>query len=109
MSKKILVLEMGNFLGGVIEDLISSYSCFEVRAVAQADFDQLGEILEVFRPEVIVIDDTIRSQYLSQLLLTVGTLTNVRVVVVFPNENQIQVLEQEKISVVQATDLINVF
>jgi hypothetical protein len=104
MSKKrLLLIESGRFIGGVIRSLFSQ-DLFSVIETAPANSRELLLSLKKHRPEVIVLDDTVQVDYLPDLLRYMQNSDGIQVVIVNAESNQVEVYQKQQIALNHTAD-----
>lgn len=104
MSKKrLLLIESGKFIGGVIRSLFDREQ-FSVTETAPASSRELLMSLKRHKPEVIVLDDTVQVDYMPDLLRYMQNSDGIQVVIVNAESNQIDVYQKQQIELNQTAD-----
>jgi chemotaxis response regulator CheB len=103
-GKRILLIESGQFIGGVIHSLFAKHSHLSVIEAAPVNSRQLRSALDKHKPEIIVLDDTVRVAYLPHLLRYMQASEGIRVVVVNTDSNKVDVYEKQQIDVHRTAD-----
>lgn len=104
MSKKrLLLIESGRFIGGVIRSLFSQ-DLFSVTETAPANSRELLLSLKKHRPEVIVLDDTVQVDYMPDLLRYMQNSDGIQVVIVNAESNQVEVYQKQQIALNHTAD-----
>lgn len=103
-AKCVLLIESGHFIGGVIHSLFANYEQLCVIEAAPTNVRDLLSEVRKHRPEIIVLDDTVRPDFLERLLHYMQTSGNIRVVMVHTEQNEIEVYQKQQVSVRQSTD-----
>lgn len=103
-EKRILLVESGLFIGGVIQHLFSSNDQLRVIEATPNSSQELLDAVLQHKPEIVVLDDTLSYDYLSHLLRFMRSSKNLRVVVVNTNSNQVEVYQKEQIDVRRTAD-----
>jgi chemotaxis response regulator CheB len=97
-AKRVLLVESGRFIGGVIHSLFEREEKLEVREIFPEDPRALLRAVREFDPEVVVMDDTQHMEYLNHL----------RIVVVNANSNKAEVYQKQQVPVRKTADLFAV-
>ena len=107
-EKNILLLESGQFIGGVIRSLFNPYDQLRVTEAAPTNSREMLQAVARLKPEIIVLDDTVSDDYLTQLLsyMQQSSGKGMRVIVVNTSSNQVEVYEKQQIPVNQTADFI---
>lgn len=103
-EKRVLLVESGLFIGGVIEHLFARYGQVRVIESFPHSCNEMMMAVREHNPEIIVLDDTLSCDYLTQLLRYMRGSKNLRVVVVNTNSNQVEVYQKEQVPVRQTAD-----
>ena len=103
-EKRILLIESGQFIGGVIHSLFTHQDHLQVFEAAPENNRELLQAIHQHDPEIIVLDDTVRVSYLPLLLRYMQIKDNVRVVVVHTDDNQVHLYQKQEIQVRQPAD-----
>lgn len=103
-EKRLLLIESGQFIGGVIHSLFANYDHLIVTEAAPKNARELLHAVRKVRPAIIVLDDTVCAHYLPILLRYMQDSQGIRVVVVNTNRNEVEVYEKQQIPVKQTAD-----
>jgi hypothetical protein len=106
--KRILLIESGQFLGGVIHNLFAGWEQFDVISANPANWRNLVAVMRQSRPDIVVMDDTLGSNYLANLLIHMQNSEVMRIVIVHTESNQVQMYQKREITVNQTKDLISI-
>lgn len=105
----MLLIESGQLIGGVIWSLFSRCEQLIVAEASPANNRELVRALKLHQPEVVVLDDTVRANYIDQILRYMQKRPDMlRVVVVNTNNNHVQIYQKQDIEVSQTADLFEV-
>ena len=107
-AKRILLIESGHFIGGVIQHLFAQQAELSVTEVFPSSAEELMDAVDKHRPDVVVLDDTLEPEYLSQLLGTNHDCSNMAVVLVYTNSNRVSLYRKQQINVKHTEDLFSV-
>lgn len=107
-GKIVLLIESGQFIGGVIRSLFTGCDSLNVIEAAPQNTRELIETVNQIRPNIVVLDDTVRDDYLAHLLRFMRSSNGFRVIVVNTNNNKIVVYEKQEIAVRQRSDFMAV-
>lgn len=107
-GKVVLLIESGQFIGGVIHSLFRDCDRLNVIEAAPANTRELIRMVNQTRPNIVVLDDTIREDYLAPLLRYMRNSDSIRVIVVNTNNNKLDVYEKQQIAVSQRSDFLAV-
>lgn len=103
--KRILLIESGQFIGGVIHNLFASHERLDVIEASPRSSRELMRAVRLHRPEIVVLDDTVNPTYLARLLAYMQKCPELRVVVVNTSSNQVSVYQKQCVEVSQSEDL----
>jgi chemotaxis response regulator CheB len=107
-AKRVLLIESGKFIGGVIHNLFADQEQLCVIEAAPSNSRELLRAVKTHQPEIIVLDDTVRTDYLEHLLRFMQGCEGIRVIVVNTNMNQVDVYEKQQVSVNRTADFLAV-
>ena len=107
-AKRVLLVESGRFIGGVIHSLFEREEKLEVREIFPEDPRALLRAVREFDPEVVVMDDTQHMEYLNHLLHYLPKSHQLRIVVVNANSNKAEVYQKQQVPVRKTSDLFAV-
>jgi len=107
-EKRVLLILSGQFLGGVISCLLQNSPHIQLIEASPAGGAELLETMREARPDIVVLDDTVKDKYLSNLLVFMQAITDLRVVVVSTESNDLNVYQKQHIQVQQSADLFAV-
>src|SRR5512140_1355227 len=105
MSKRVLLIESGCFIGGVIHSLFSGWDQTEVITASPSSGRELLKTIEEQHPNIIVLDDTLQAEYLHNLLRYLQASDDLRVLVLNTNSNRVQIYEKQHFEVQHPADL----
>lgn len=103
-EKRILLIESGHFIGGVIHSLFVDHNHLSVTEVAPANCRELLNAVEKHQPEIVVMDNTVSLTFLSILLRYMQNSNGVRVVVLNTDSNQVELYQKQQIDVHKTAD-----
>ncbi len=107
-AKRVLLIESGKLIGGVFHNLFAEQDQLNVIEAAPSSSRELLRAVKFHRPEIIVLDDTVRAGYLGHLLRYMQSSEGIRVIVVNTNSNQVDVYEKQQVSVKRTADFLAV-
>jgi chemotaxis response regulator CheB len=102
--KRVLLVESGHFLGGVIGSLFANYEHLSLIEASPANGLELVNAVKEHKPQIVVLDDTLNNKYLEQLLRYMQTVDGFRVVVVGADSNHVEVYQKQQIPVYHTAD-----
>lgn len=102
--KRVLLIESGQFLGGVIGSLFSCQDQIHLIEASPSTGAELVQAVKQHTPQIVVLDDTLHSQFLSDLLRYMRKTDGLRVVVVGADSNHVEVYQKTQVPVMQNAD-----
>ena len=107
--KRVLVIESGLFVGGVINELLKSRCAdLEVQSISPSGVSDMCRVIALFNPEVIITDDTSPDELLKAILLYSLRFPNLRVVVICADANRLQIYNTQRVEVGHMEDFLAV-
>jgi chemotaxis response regulator CheB len=103
--KRVLLIESGRFLGGVIHDLFARFDKITVFTARPSSARNLLAEVHANQPDIVVMDDTLGIQYLAHLLRYMQNDRNISVFIVNTESNQVQIFQKQEINLTQSQDL----
>ncbi len=108
-SKRVLVIESGLFVGGVINELLKSRCAdVEVQSISPSGVSDMCRVIALFNPDVIITDDTSPDELLKAILLYSLRFPNLRVVVICADSNRLQIYNTQRVEVAHMEDFLAV-
>jgi DNA-binding NarL/FixJ family response regulator len=107
-NKRVLLIESGRFIGGVIHSLFETHETFTVIEAEPEDGEALINAVNYHLPDVVVLDDTLRFEYLDELLPFLRKNENFRIVIVNTAQNQVDVYQKQQVPVLHSSDLFTI-
>lgn len=107
-DKRILLIESGRFIGGVFMNLFQQQGLVKIIEAAPKTTQELMSAVERHRPHIVVMDDTVDSEFLPNLLRHMQNSDDMRVVVVNTENNRVAVYHKQQINVQHSADLFAV-
>lgn len=109
MEKRVLLIESGRFIGGVIRSLFTEQDQLQVTVAAPTNSRELLKAVKKHQPEIIVLDDTVRVDYLSHLLQYMQLSSSaIRVIVLNTDSNRVEVYDKQQVCVNRTADFFAV-
>lgn len=106
--KRVLIVELGQFLGGTLNELLKTHSDLVMDTVSPINSDDFRNKIHEFKPDVILMDDTIhRSELGNLLLVALEEFSDLRVMILNANQNQVHLFAQKRIAVRSSADLLS--
>jgi hypothetical protein len=107
--KRVLVIQTGLLVGGVIDDVLRSHvNELEVRSISPVRVADLRRAFKQFNPDIIIADDTSPDRVLQAIMLIALRYPDVRVVVICASANRVQIYNAEQIKVAHKEDFLAV-
>jgi chemotaxis response regulator CheB len=108
-SKRVLIIESGHFVGGVIDDVLKSHcGDLELRSIVPTNVTELRRAVAEFQPDIIIADDTTPDELLKVILLISLRYPALRVVVICADSNRVQIYNMERVEVAHLEDFLAV-
>lgn len=104
LKKRVLLVESGHFLGGVISSLFSGHENIFLIEASPTSGAELLRVVREHEPHIVVLDDTLNKKYLNQLLRFMQTAEDLRVVIVGADSNQVEVYQKQEVPVRRTAD-----
>lgn len=105
--KRVLLIESGQFMGGVIGSLFLGNEQIDLIEAQPTSDQELLQAVQEARPHIVVLDDTLH-EYLARLLSYMQQSEALRVVVVSADSNRVEVYHKQGYPVHQKSDLFAV-
>jgi chemotaxis response regulator CheB len=103
-TKRVLLVESGHFLGGVISSLFSHYEHLSIIEITPANGAELVKAVKKYTPQIVVLDDTLNDDFLRRLLRYMQSTEGLRVVVVGADSNNVEVYQKEQVPLQRTAD-----
>ena len=107
-NKRVMLIKSGRFIGGVISSLFKSNEKLTVIETQPQDGTALINEVKKHHPDVVVLDDTLKFEYLNDLLPFLSRSEGFRIIIVNTSSNQIEVYQRNSMPVRQSADLFAV-
>lgn len=108
VTKRVLLIESGHFIGGVIHNLFEQNDKLTVIEAQPQSSTAMIHDIEHHHPDVIVIDDTLNLDCVNDLFAYLRKNNQYRIIIVNTNANQIDIYQKQQVSVRQSADLFEV-
>lgn len=109
IALKVLIVNDNRLLGAAISSLLSKESDMELFGVAPTSTPELISSIRKLRPDTIILDSLHpASKHIPQLLTSAADISDLCLVVVNADQNQLNVFSVHQRPVEQWTDLVNV-
>lgn len=102
--KRVLLVESGQFLGGVISSLFAQHEHLNLIEAFPANSTELLQAVKDHEPQIVVLDDTLNKKYLTQLLRYMRASEGLRIVVVGADSNHVEVYQKQQVPVRRTAD-----
>jgi chemotaxis response regulator CheB len=106
--KRVLVVRGDHWLSAGIESLLAREKDFELVGVSLDDESDIFDVLEKFKPEVIIVDEIIRHSHLITLLSFLKDNSKMRLILVSVRDKFIYLFHRQEILVSSVGDLFAV-
>lgn len=103
-TKRVLLVESGHLLGGVISSLFSQYEHLSLIEASPANGAELVQAVKTYAPQIVVLDDTLKGDFLRRLLRHMQSTPGLRVVVVGADSNAVEVYQKEQVPLQRTAD-----
>lgn len=107
--KKVVLIESGLFIGGVLQDLIAQQSRLVVIRLEEKDIVKVLSDVSYEDPDVLIIDDLTFELHGHQFLTLLQQCAHFRIIVINSKENQGEVYSRFHFPIHQAADFFEVF
>jgi chemotaxis response regulator CheB len=104
-EKRVLLIESGQFIGGVIHSLFERHERLSVTVSSPTSSQELLKAVVRDRPDIVVIDDTVHTSFLGHLLRHMQICDGMRVVVVNTDSNRLTIYDKQQVDVTATADL----
>ena len=106
--QNVLVIESASLLDQGVESLLKCEADLQVSGVAYADESTFLQDITELRPDVILLNEAgpLDSARILDLLQNLPTLAALRVIIVRPDDNRIDVYEKKQVLATHSDDLI---
>jgi DNA-binding NarL/FixJ family response regulator len=108
ITHRILVVESESLFGDAVASLLREAHDLQVRDVAYTDDTAFLRDVSDLRPDAILLNEKgpLDSRRILELLANIPTLASLRVIVVRPDDNMIDVYERQRVTAHQGADLL---
>lgn len=103
-EKRIMLIESGQFIGGVFLNLFQQQGQGAIIEVAPSTALDLVQAVQKHRPQIVVLDDTVENEFLSELLRYMQGSDGICVVVVGTENNSVAIYQKQQINVKHSAD-----
>jgi len=107
-NSKVILYSNETVLDSVVCSLIASAHDMELTLVTARDFERLVELVEVIRPDAILIVHSILSRHHNLLNRLLDSQHLSRVITLDQNHNVLHVYTRHEIAIMQSSDLLQV-
>ena len=106
--RRVLVIESGSLLDEGVESLLVHETDLQVSGISYADDDTFLHDVSDARPDVILLNEAgpLDSARIFELLKNLPGLATLRIIVVRPDDNTIDLYERQRVEAIQSNDLL---
>lgn len=104
--RKVLVVFDEPLLRAGVESLLTQDLELEVHCISLPNGDRLAEQLNLYKPEVVIVDENLKSVRLSGVFEQLENYPVLRVLVVNIRDNRLQIYDKREIVVTHTNDLL---
>ena len=105
--KRVLIIESGLFIGGVIHDLLKNHlGELEVRSLIPANVAAIRREIKEFNPDLLIADDSSPEDVLNAITQCAMQFPNLRLVEICADTNHIQIFNMQRIEVAHMEDFL---
>lgn len=108
VTKRILLVETGQLIGGVIRDLLASHPDYQVIGVNPSNPDEFQKAIQEDQPDVVLMDDTITIGCMSSAFQILQEFPQLRLVILCSNENRAHVYSAQHVTVTELADFYSI-
>jgi hypothetical protein len=107
--KRVLIIESGLFVGGVINDVLKSHpSRLDVKSYIPADVEDIRKIFREYQPDVVIADDTSPDDLMNAILMQSICFPNMRLVIFCASTNNVNIYSTQRVEVAHLNDFLTV-
>lgn len=106
--KRVLVLRSDLLIAQGVENLLLQVNELEVKSTALIDEKSIRKELNVFHPDVLILDDSLLVSEQQTWLSLFEKFFSLRVVIIDLRSNQLHIYDKHKFMINKASDLIKV-
>ena len=106
--RRIFILENESLLNAGIYSLLSKQENLEVVTTKHSDATEIFQIIDAFRPEVIIMDDATMIENLEALVGRLKSFPRLRTILVNGEKNELQIYDQRRIVIAEIGDFLEV-
>ena len=101
-------MENESLLNAGIYSLLSKQENLEVVTTKHSDATEIFQIIDAFRPEVIIMDDATMIENLEALVDRLKSFPRVRTILVDREKNELQIYDRRRIVIAEIGDFLKV-
>ena len=107
--KRVLIIESGLFIGGVIHDLLKNYLCkLQVRSLIPANVTDIRREINEFNPDLVIVDDSSPEDVLNAIMQCAMQFPRLKLVEICADTNHIQIFNMHRVEMVHLEDFLAV-
>jgi chemotaxis response regulator CheB len=107
--KRVLIIESGLFVGGVIKEVLKSRpSDLEVVSLVPVDVAEIRRVIEEYQPDVLIADDTSSDEVMNAILLDSICCPKMRLVIFCAGANNVNIYSTQRVEVAHLNDFLAV-
>ena len=104
--KRILVIRSQHLVAMHIEYLLKRVEEFSVESIQSSDIGSVVESVELFQPEVIVMNSSLPISEISWWSKVLDRFDKLRIIIVHNDTNQIELFEKRELTLTSGDDLV---
>ncbi len=108
VTKRILLVETGQLIGGVIRDLLTSHPDYQVVGVNPSNPEEFQKAIEEKQPDVVLLDDTITIGCMASAFQILQNFPQLRIVTLCSNENRVHIYSAQHVTVTELADFYSI-
>jgi len=107
--KRVLIIESGLFVGGVIKEVLQSRPYdLEVLSLVAVDVGEIRRVIDEYLPDVLIADDTSPDDVMNAILLHSICYPKMRLVIFCADTNNVNIYSTQRVEVAHLSDFLAV-
>ncbi len=107
--KRVLIIESGLFVGGVIKDILKSRPAdLEVRSLVSANILEIRRVIADYLPDVLIADDTSPDDVMNAILLHAISFPMMKLVIFCAGTNNVNIYSTQRVEIAHLSDFLSV-
>lgn len=106
--KRVLIIKNTNILGAAIESLLEGYCQHEIKTILLNDQQAIEKELALFHPDIVITDEKTVLKHLLGIADCLQTYPSLRLVILNPDNNKVQVFDKHQFQVQGIEDFLSV-